>query len=462
MVINKKMTGDEFAAKARALHGDKYQYDRVNYKNNKTTVEIVCPLHGIFLQAPTNHLRGKRCRKCASQSLGAAFRKTTDDFLVQARKLHGDRFDYSKVKYKQAHERVKIICRAHGSFLQTPTSHLSGAGCKKCANEESGDRMRFTSQKFIALAKKRFGLRFDYSHVDYKAALAPVKIICPLHGAFRQTPSFHLNSIHGCPKCSRQQVNRNRRLTQAEFLRRANLVHGNQYDYSLSKIIDGKRAATIICSKHGEFHQSPEGHLLGKGCKKCGNLQISLTQRQTLSAFIKRARGKHGEKYDYSLTEYTTARKKVKITCPVHGVFEQVPDMHLRSGCRKCADDDLPGAYSLKVLARNPVLASQQSVLYYVSFKSHSGERFYKVGVTRISVKKRFSGYAAAGYQITSIKEKKMQLLAAYKAEQSLLKKHGKDFRYRPLRGNRQGFKFGGGSECFSKPLSNELLIIFN
>lgn len=458
-----RYTNEEFASEANKVHGNRYCYDRVAYTNNKTPVEIICPKHGSFLQAPTNHLRGKGCRKCAKEVLSDSLRKTNAEFKSQAMAVHGDRYDYSKVDYKQAREKVEIICRQHGSFRQTPSNHLGGKGCPRCGDQAQGDSKRLTTDEFIRRARQRHGDQFDYSNVTYTTAWEPVTMICPKHGQFQQPPVTHLVTDYGCPKCANGERNRDRRVTTEEFLRRAAEVHGNRYDYALVNCIDSKHPVTIICRKHGKFKQTPGDHLGGKGCRKCGTERIAEKQRQPYAEFIRRAREMHGDKYDYSRSKYITARRKIEIICPVHGVFEQTPDAHLSKGCRKCADDELPGAYSLKVLKRNPELAAKAAVLYYVKFDSGAGEQFYKIGITASSVSRRFAGYAAAGYRIQIIREKRLlPLIEAFKIEQELLKKHCKLYNHRPLRGNRKGFKFGGGSECFSSPLPDALVLAFD
>jgi hypothetical protein len=311
-------------------------------------------------------------------------------------------------------------------------------------------------------AQDKYGCRFDYSKVAYLTAWDPVTIVCKEHGEFRQTPVTHLNSTHGCPKCAHVRLNDGRRLVTDEFLRRAREVHGDRYEYSQVQCVDSKSKVTIGCRKHGAFNQSAGEHLAGKGCRKCGTEESSERQRQSLDDFIHRAREVHGDKFDYALVEYASARLKVRIVCPIHGVFEQTPGSHLKQGCRKCADENLPGAYSLKVLHRDPELARKPSVLYYLKFESDAGELFYKVGITTTSVNKRFAGYAAAGYHIKKLGEVRLSLLDAFEREQHLLKAHCRYCKYRPLKGNRKGFKFGGGSECFSTPIPTELLTVFD
>lgn len=468
-----KITRDEFVAKSIAKHGYTYDYSLVEYADSKTPVQIICPTHGPFMQAPSNHFAGKGCRKCASQAAGDRYRKSSDSFVEQAHKVHGDLYDYSDVDYKTARLKVTIRCKVHGPFDQVPYVHLKGAGCPECGNEAIGRARRTTQEQFIAQAREKQGLKFDYQGAHYVDAWTPLTIGCPVHGAFVQTPVAHLHgTIYGCPQCASDDAsNRGRgprparpqdRLGTAAFRERAATVHAGKYDYSLVQYQTSKDKVSITCPVHGEFRQAASDHLSGKGCPKCRNDSNSAAQRQPVESFVARARAVHGEKFDYSQVVYKTARLPVTIVCPVHGEFQQVPGHHLKSGCRLCADDDLPGAYSLKVFSRDPALAARPAILYYLHFESDSGERFYKIGITLKSIKQRFAGYGAAGYTFTVLGEKRLPLMDAFKAEQALVGAHVKAHHYSPLRGNRERTtKFGGRKECFSVALPANLMELF-
>ncbi|HLP27485.1 MAG TPA: DUF723 domain-containing protein [Candidatus Didemnitutus sp.] len=428
----------------------------------------------MFTQSPSNHLAGKGCRKCAAKAAGDRYRKSNDSFVEAARKVHGERYDYTESVYFTARLKLVIRCKEHGPFEQVPYVHLKGGGCPQCANSSAGKAQRDSVHGFIDKAREKYGEKFDYSQVKYVNAWTPVLISCPTHGAFSQTPAAHLhNTTYGCPSCANDdRTNRGRgsraprlqdRSNTAEFIERAVAIHDGKYDYSLVNYISSKEKVTIVCKDHGAFLQVASTHLAGRGCPKCGELRISLSQRQTVDDFIARARLVHGDKFDYSKVQYKTARTQVTIICPVHGEFQQPPDGHLNRGCRKCADDDLPGAYSTKVLSRDPDLASRPAILYYLAFESNTGERFFKVGITLNSVKERFAGYGAAGYHFTVLGEKRLPLLEAFETEQVLISSHVKAHHYSPQRGNReQSKRFGGRKECFSVPLPENLAALFN
>lgn len=125
-----KSSTEDFIKKAKEAHGDRYDYSEVNYVNNHTPVKIICKEHGIFEQVPWSHIKGCDCPKCTHQS----FKHTTETFIEKARKVHGDKYDYSKVEYKTSHDNVTIICPEHGEFNQQATHHLMGKGCPRCAS----------------------------------------------------------------------------------------------------------------------------------------------------------------------------------------------------------------------------------------------------------------------------------------------------------------------------------------
>lgn len=193
----KRLTTEEFIAKARAIHGDKYDYSKVEYVNIRTPVIITCPEHGDFPQRPDNHIVLKQgCAGCA----GVA-KKDVNTFIREAKKIHGDRYDYSLVEYKNANTKVKIICPEHGVFEQTPHNHLYNKGCPECAG-----CTKLTKEKFIRKAREVFGDKYDYSLVEYVDWKTKVKIICPEHGVFEQTPNNHTSHGSGCPCCSEWSV----------------------------------------------------------------------------------------------------------------------------------------------------------------------------------------------------------------------------------------------------------------
>jgi hypothetical protein len=185
-----KSNTNDFIEKAKQMHGDKFDYTKVDYKGNNTKVIITCKIHGDFQQTPGNHLSGTSCPKCVGRN------KTTNDFIEKAKQIHGDKFDYTKVDYKGNNTKVIITCKIHGDFQQTPGNHLQGKGCLKCAGVGKSN-----TNDFIEKAQLVHSDKYDYSKVDYKGVFTKVIITCKIHGDFLQTPGSHLQG-KGCPKCA--------------------------------------------------------------------------------------------------------------------------------------------------------------------------------------------------------------------------------------------------------------------
>ena len=306
-----------FINKANVIHNNKYDYSLVEYKSTKIKVKIICPKHGMFEQKPEKHINEKQnCPKCRG------FNKTNDEIIKEYKKVHGNKYDYSLVDYKKSLSVVKIICPEHGEFSILSKEHLAGNGCAKCAGKNR------TTEDVIKIFKEVHGNKYDYSLVDFKLNTLRVKIICPKHGLFEQLFDVHSKG-HGCQLCGGFF-----KYTKDEWINKANITHNNKYNYSLVDYINNKSEVKIICPEHGEFYQISGLHLSGCGCPKCKGTK----KRKTLENFINEANLIHNNKYDYSVSEYDSARLKVKIICPEHGVFEQQADSHLRGcGCPKCS-----------------------------------------------------------------------------------------------------------------------------
>jgi len=180
-------------------------------------------------------------------------------FIRNSKKIHKDKYDYSKVDYINARTPVTIVCPIHGDFHQWPDKHLNRKhGCPSCGGTEKSN-----TPKFIEKAKKVHGNIYEYMLVNYKGNREPVQIVCHEHGVFKQTPKDHLDGC-GCPKCGGFA-----RLTQKDFVMRSMKKHNNKYDYSLAKFTTDRKKITIICPEHGKFTQTPNAHMRGQGCPNC-------------------------------------------------------------------------------------------------------------------------------------------------------------------------------------------------
>ena len=196
--------------------------------------------------------------------------------------------------------------------------------------------MVYTVDNFIYRAKLKHGDRYNYTKVVYKGANTRVAILCNEHGVFWQTPQKHLKG-RGCPLCGIRSQVLKRSLTTEEFIRRANEVHKNKYDYSLVHYVNSSTKVDIVCPIHGIFKQLPFNHLKGVGCAFCGNKKRAKSKTSSAYYFINKAKSIHNNKYDYSKVVYQKSKIPVTIICPIHGEFKQKPDNHLQGqGCEKC------------------------------------------------------------------------------------------------------------------------------
>jgi hypothetical protein len=132
-------------------------------------------------------------------------KKTTEEFINDAKKVHGDRYDYSMVDYSDNRTNVKIICPIHGEFEQIPSVHLRGGGCNKCGQLITNKKNTKFRREMLDEVNKKFGTNYDWSQFEYNGYDAPSTVICPEHGEFQQT--FHrLKYGHGCQHCGNKHA----------------------------------------------------------------------------------------------------------------------------------------------------------------------------------------------------------------------------------------------------------------
>lgn len=168
-----KKTKDMFIKEVKILHRGFYCYDKVFYENRNSKVIIICPKHGDFLQTPASHLAGQGCPKCKVDSIKRKLSSTKKKFEIEARKIHGDKYEYDLVVYKNANTCVKILCKEHGVFLQTPANHLhSKQNCPKCASSKAeilinnyleNNNFHYKHQFRIKECKDKRSLPFDFA-----------------------------------------------------------------------------------------------------------------------------------------------------------------------------------------------------------------------------------------------------------------------------------------------------------
>ena len=304
----------------RLIHKNQYDYSKFNYTGAKNLALIICKLHGEYKQTPSSHKTGSGCPKCGDLRAANSKLKNQDQIIKSFIEVHGDKYDYSKFVYNGTKTKAKIICKTHGVFEQTPSKHKIGRGCSKCQGRG------LSQSEIIKKFKEIHGDKYDYSLVEYQNAGSLVQIICKVHGVFKQIAKAHKQGS-GCPICVGNVMP-----STSFLIKKFKEIHGDKYDYSHVDYIDSRTSVKIICKEHGAFYQPPSRHRLGAGCSKCsGNSKLNT------NIIIKQFKLIHGNKYDYSKVIYKNAHSKVKISCSLHGVFEQSPDGHKRGkGCPTC------------------------------------------------------------------------------------------------------------------------------
>lgn len=236
-----KSSTEDFIRRSKEIHGeDKYDYSKVDYKNSKT--DIILIFEGVeYIQKPAKHFMGR----CPEKNTPT---RTTEQFIEEAKKVWGDKYDYSLVEYVNSFVFVKIIYEGI-VFEQQPRSHLGGLVVE----------FRFNEEFFLKKAKELYGDRYDYSKMTYVDSLTPIIII--YDGVeYIQKPLYHLRG---------QPENTFRLKTNEEYINEVNKVHDFKYGYSNCEYKKAKEKVIITCDKHGDFEQNALSHLQGAGCPNC-------------------------------------------------------------------------------------------------------------------------------------------------------------------------------------------------
>lgn len=293
---------EEFIAKAREVHGDKYSYEKTVYTGCTKPLIVTCHLHGDFETTPHKHVSGGQgCPECGKISR-AAKRNKGAQFIERAKAIHGDKYDYSLVDYKTCKDPVEIICNTCGKhFQQTPDNHINTKkGCpicgrKKAATEAAKSRkgkkvQRCTTEEWIKKVLKRYpenAEKYDYSHVVYTRSDERVEIICKTCGRVMHPKACAHFSGQGCKTCAVRAAASEKAISFQDVVERCRETHGDNYEYFEDSYVN---ASTPMKIRHKEcgniFMQRPEFHYgKGQGCPRCCHNQ-STGEKDVLS-FIK-------------------------------------------------------------------------------------------------------------------------------------------------------------------------------
>lgn len=196
-----RKTNEDFIKQAKEIHPNLI-FDKTIYIRNNEKVIVTCSEHGDFEIIPTNLLRGSKCKKCAFIKIAKDRKFTKETFITKSNKVHNYKYNYDNVVYNNNYTNITINCSIHGSFEQTPVTHLKGSGCNLCGIELAKDKQTTTFFDFVIKANKKFDNKFKYCEETWKDLQTPLKIECPIHGHFYQKPRDHIRSVKGCKECN--------------------------------------------------------------------------------------------------------------------------------------------------------------------------------------------------------------------------------------------------------------------
>jgi len=240
-----------FITKSSIKHNFKFDYSKVTFTTAKTKVEIICPIHGSFMQLPADHVRGIGCKKCGRDTAVEKTTKKWVDVERDFRKVHNDLYDYKVDTYINTSTKMVIGCKIHGEFEQTPSNHLRH-GCPKCGNISTKTKQTSNTAEFIRKLKLLYGDFYDYTDIIYYNSKTKVEVHCPIHGEFTATPNSLLNGS-GCPSCGTIKQGITKKLNYFKLW--VNEIHHRDSNISIdAQEYQGVNSTvTGTCNKHGKF-----------------------------------------------------------------------------------------------------------------------------------------------------------------------------------------------------------------
>lgn len=320
--MKRKYSSEQYFKLVKNLYN--LNYDTNSYVSLSKKITIICDIHGPYKIKADIHLdKGRSCYKCNSK-----YKSDTQDFIKKANVIHNNSYNYSKVDYKNQTAPVTIICKNNHEFKQSPKVHLRGNGCKKCSYEKS----KLTSKQFIKKAIKIYNKRFTYKNLNYIDSLTNIVVTCKVHGDFSVSPKSFIYQNKNCTKCN---VYNNVKLTNAEYIAKANTIHNNKYTYENINYTGKDNKIEINCHKHGSFFKNAASHLKGFGCPNCLNYNKIYTSKE----YFDLAKINHNNKYTYDESSFKNLRSKIIIFCKKHGQFTQQAGRHLERDCPRCKNN---------------------------------------------------------------------------------------------------------------------------
>lgn len=341
----RRKTTEDFIQQAIKIHGDKFSYEKTNYKNCRTKV-IVTTSDGNDIEVwPLDFIKKYKAKN---------EKYSTENFIKRAKKIFGDEYDYSKSVCKSSSDIVTIICKKHGEFYKKASSHISlKQGCPYC-----GKNMIKDTEDFIQKANEVHKGKYTYEKTNYCGPNSKVIVTCKKHGDFYVIPSEHLDGAK-CKKCVVEES----RTPKEEFLKYLpdDIILNGSYNGLSNK-------ANFKCKKCGyEWETKPSKIKNGHGCPRCSG-SVVLTED-----FIKKSKEIHGDTYDYSKSIYVSHDTPITITCPIHGDFSQPPISHYYTinCCPSCNKKSFLEAKVSKLLSENNIFFETNKSFKEIGNKSY-------------------------------------------------------------------------------------------
>lgn len=319
----------DLVAKARVVHGDRYEYvgDRVDGRYRRLTIK--CKAHGEFEQSWDNHSMGKGCRKCATARNSEKQMHTLEEIKRLGSKLFDDQYVYLDLLRIPNAPKLRLACKAHGLFEQSLYSHLAGKGCYSCFVERSLD----SDETVVSKARELHGDRYQYRGIT-KTKPRILTAICEVHGEFVQPVFNHLQG-HGCSECGKLSMAGKAKWTVGEL----NSVNTTKWEVLNVLFVEGRSEAIAMCEYHGEFTKPVDKLLSGLGCPQCAFGLRAEKAMQSLEEYAEKASAIHNYAYTYKALDRAGSYPKVIANCAKHGDFSQGMAGHLGgSRCPACSN----------------------------------------------------------------------------------------------------------------------------
>jgi len=432
-----RLTQEEYISRCKAKHGNRYDYSETVYTGSLNKLTIICREHGVFEQKACKHVEGSGCQVCGGGKI-----PTTEEWILKAKGVHGDKYGYSKTVYTKDKQKLTITCPAHGDFSQAAGTHTKGSGCVKCN--------RLDTTEFINRSTDIHKGKYLYTDTVFVRVIDKLTITCKQHGNFNQTAASHLTG-QGCPRCRVQTIT----TSSDVWVEKAKAIHGEDFQYHLYKPTSNIDRSTLICNATGKsFTVSPSNLIHGKGkCPCCKSQRQSESSIMSFKEASRRINSAHPHVTLCDDGSYVGFKFKCNAVCDVHGSFCKDPISMEKtlSGCPQCGKENIEahvGVYNETLMQRNKTqhLVSPCS-LYLIKVNSF-GDSVYKIGMSVDSLARMKTINSFVGGGCTLLYSKLSNVYDTFYAEQALHSKF-RDKRFR------SPVKFGGHTELFTLSASD-------